>query len=205
MTGPPARPDAPAGAARAGGRWLPVWLVLGVIVVVVLGGFVTAAALPAREAAPVDVGGVVTVHPLPGWEVVRRDRVELPGPFGGSVVAAFAQLSPGGGALDVVVIGGLGLPPARAAAFYVDAVLRTQLERPSVSRLRDVVLANGREAARFAYIGTEPSSGDAIEGIVTVTVGPSGAAAVFDGWASEGQLELLVDDLDAMIGDAEVT
>jgi hypothetical protein len=204
VTAAPARPDAPAGAARPTRRWLPVWLVLGVIVVVVLGGFVTAAALPVREAAALTVGDAVTVHPLRGWSIVRRDRAEVPGPLGGVIEASFAQLSRGNGALDVVVIADLGQPPDRAAAFYVEAVLRNQLERLSVSSLRDVVLASGREAARFAYIGTEPSSGDAIEGTVTVTVGASGVVAFFDGWASEGQLELIAEELEAMIGGAEV-
>jgi hypothetical protein len=200
----PARPDAPAGAKRPGRRWLPAGLVLAVILVAVLGGFVTAAALPVREAAPVTVGGAVTVRPLPGWSVVRRDRAQLPRALGGTVEAEFAQLSRGNGALDVVTIRNLGLPADRAAAFYLDAVLRTQLERPSASDLRAVILASGLEAVTFAYIGTEPSSGDAIEGTVTVTVGSSGVAAFFDGWASEGQLELVDDELEAMINDAEV-
>lgn len=202
----PERPDVLPGAVRSGRRWLPVWLVLGVIAVAVLGGFVAAAALPVREASPVTVGDAVVVRPLPGWALVRREEgVALPGPVGGTVDAAFAQLSRGSGALDVLAIRGLGLPADRAAAFYVDAVLRTQLERPSVSELRSVVLPSGLQAVHFGYIGTEPSSGDAIEGSVTVARGGSGVVAVFDGWASEGQLELIDDELDAMIGEAEVT
>ena len=74
-----------------------------------------------------------------------------------------------------------------------------------MSELRSVVLPSGLQAVTFGYIGTEPSSGDAIEGSVTVALGGSGVVAVFDGWASEGQLELIDDELDAMIGDAEVT
>ena len=204
MNPAPARPDAPAGAVRPARRWVPVWGVLGVIVVTVLGGFVTAAALPAVEAAPVTVGGSVTVRPLPGWSVVQTDRADVPAPSGGTVEVAFAQLSRGNGALDVVAIPDLGLPTDQAAAFYLDAVLRTQLERPSVSALHDLVLASGLAAVRFGYIGTEPSSGDAIEGSVTVTEGRSGVAAFFDGWASEGQLELIEDELETMIGEAEV-
>jgi hypothetical protein len=204
VTTAPARPDAPAGAIRPSRRWLPVWLVLGVVVVAVLGGFVTAAALPAREAAPVTVGGAVTVRPLPGWTTVRRDRADIPLPTGGTVEAECAQLSRGAGALDVVAIRGLGPPADRAAGFYVDAVLRRQLERPSVSGLRQLVLPNGLPAVRFAYIGTEPTSGDAIEGEVTVAVGASGVVAVFDGWTPEGQFELVADELGSMIGAAEV-
>lgn len=204
MSAAPARPDAPAGAFRPGRRWLPAGLVLAVILVAVLGGFVTAVALPVREAVPVTVGGAVTVRPLPGWSVVRRDETRLPGPGTGTVEAEFAQLSRGNGALDVVTIGNVGEPAEGAAAFYVEAVLRTQLERPSVSDLRAVVLARGLQAVTFAYIGTEPSSGDAIEGTVTVTIGSSGVAVFFDGWASEGQLELIDDELASMINDAEI-
>lgn len=202
----PTRPDAPPGAARPGRRWLPVWLVLGVIAVAVLGGFVASASLPVREASPVTVGGAVVVRPLPGWALIRKEEgVALAAPAGGAVEAAFAQLSRGNGALDVLAIRGLGLPADRAAAFYVDAVLRSQLERPSVSELRPAVLRTGLQAVRFAYIGTEPTSGDAIEGTVTVALGASGVVAVLDGWASEGQLELIDDELDAMIDDADVT
>ncbi|HET9671444.1 MAG TPA: hypothetical protein VFQ40_01175 [Actinomycetota bacterium] len=206
MSVAPARPDEPAGAVRPARRWLPVWVVLGVIAVSVLGGFVTAAALPAGEARPITVGGAITVRPLPGWAVVRREDVaSIPTASGGTVEASFAQLSRGSGALDVVAIAGLGVPPDRAAAFYVEAVLRAQLERPSVSALRPGVLPRGLPAVRFAYIGIEPTSGDAIEGNVTVTVGRSGVVAVFDGWGSEGQLELIAEELETMVGDAQVT
>lgn len=187
-------------------RWLPVWLVLGTIGVAVLGGFVTAAALPADAVRPITIGGAITVTPLSGWTVVRHEEeAALPRPDGGPADAAFAQLSRGAGALDVVAIRELGLPPDHAAAFYAEVVLRTQLERASVSGLRSVVLRSGIPAVRFGYIGIEPTSGDPIEGSVTVAVGTSGVVAVFDGWGSEGQLELIAEELEAMIGGAEVT
>jgi hypothetical protein len=198
----PARPDASGGAVRPGRRWLPVWLVVGVIVVAVLGGFVTAAALPVREASPITVGGAITVRPLQGWTVVRRDRAELTAPDGTTVQADFAQLSRGNGALDVLAFRGLAVTADRAAVFYVDVVLRSQLERPTVSGLSPIVLPSGLQAVRFGYIGTQPSSGDAIEGSVTVAIGGSGVVAVFDGWASEGQLELIAEELETMIGGA---
>lgn len=200
----PARPDAPAGAVGPGRRWLPVWVVIGVIVATVLGGFVTAAALPAPELRAITIGGHVTVQPLAGWALVRRDHAVLPGPAGGSVDAEFAQLSRGSGALDVVAIDGFEGDADAAAAFYAEEVLASQLERPTVSVLRHVVLRNGLVAARFGYIGTEPEGGGAIEGSVTVAVGASGTVAVFDGWGSEGQLELVAEELQRMVDTAEV-
>jgi hypothetical protein len=200
---PPARPDAPAEAVRQGHRWLPVWVVSGVIAVMVLGGFVTAAALPVPDVLAVSVGAL-TVHPPPGWAVVRQERVTLPSPAGGTVEGAFAQISRGGGALDLLAIDGLGGDADAGARFYAAIVLRRQLERLTVSGLSHVVVRSGLSAARFGYIGTEPEAGAAIEGSVTVVVGPSGTLAVFDGWGFEGQLELIAEELGRMIDTAEV-
>jgi hypothetical protein len=199
----PARPDARAGATQPGRRWLPVWVVLGVLLVTVLGGFVTAAALPAPEVPDVSLGPL-TVHPPPGWAVVRRDRVTLTLPDGTPAVAAFAQLSRGSGALDLLAFDGFGGDAEEGAGLYVDEILGRQLERLRVSSLAHVVLHSGLPAARFAYIGTEPVSGAAIEGAVTVVVGASGAVAVFDGWGAEGQLELIAEELERTIETAEV-
>ncbi|HZB00614.1 MAG TPA: hypothetical protein VE800_00715 [Actinomycetota bacterium] len=199
----PVRPDAATGAVRPVRRWLPVWVVAGVIVVTVLGGFVTAAALPVPDVPAVSVSAL-TVHPPPGWAIVRRDRVALTSPAGTTVEATFVQLSRGGGALDLLAIDGLGGEAEDAAHFYVDEVLSRQLERLRVSALGHVVLGRGVPAARFAYIGTEPEGGAAIEGAVTAVVGPSGAVAVFDGWGFEGQLELIAEELERMIDGAEV-
>jgi hypothetical protein len=200
---PPARPDAPARVPRPGRRWLPVWGVSGVILVTVLGGFVTSAALPAPDVPAVSVGDL-TVHPPAGWALVRQERVILPSPGGTGVEGAFAQLSRGSGALDVLAIDGLDGDADDGARFYAEEVLRRQLDRLTVSGLSHVVLRSGLPAARFGYIGTEPEAGAAIEGSVTVAVGSSGTVAVFDGWAFEGQLELIAEELGRMIDTAEV-
>jgi hypothetical protein len=201
---PPARPDAPAGAARPARRWVPVWIVCAVILVTVLGGFVTAAALPAPAVRAVSVDDRVTVAPAAGWAVVGQDQVSLPDPSGGTLTGSFAQLSRGSGALDLLAVRGLDADADGAAVYYVEEVLRSQLERLTVSRLDHVVLRSGLPAARFGYIGTEPEGGAAIEGSVTVVVGPSGTIAVFDGWSFEGQLELIAEDLARMVDSAEV-
>jgi hypothetical protein len=74
----------------------------------------------------------------------------------------------------------------------------------SISGVRPVLLASGLRGVQFGYIGSEPSSGAAIEGTVIAVVAPSGDGAVFDGWAFQGQLELIAEELTAMIGRAEV-
>lgn len=204
--GPPARPDAPAGAVRPGRRWLPTGLVSLALAFTVLGGFVIAETLPVPEVRPLTLGGVLTVRPLPAWEVARHEDVTLPSPSGGTIRGTFAQLTRGSGALDLLALPGLGGDPDELAARYVDEVLSFQLERLSVSdSLEPVTLRSGLDGVRFGYIGTEPESGGAIEGSVTAVVTATSNAVVFDGWASEGQLELIEEEISAMTDAAEVS
>jgi hypothetical protein len=201
----PARPDAPSGASRPARRWLPTVVVAVVMSVTVLGGFVVAGTLPAPDVAPIALGGVLRIRPLPGWEVVRRESVTIPAPSGAVISGQFAQLTRGSGALDLVALPGVGGTALELADVYVAGVLTRQLERLSVSRLVErVTLRNGLEAVRFGYIGSEPQTGAAIEGSVSVVVAPSGNGAVFDGWAFQGQLQLISGELVAMIESADV-
>ena len=199
----PARPDASARASTIRRRWLPTLLVAATIVVTVLGGFVIAEALPPPEVRPLTLADVLTIRPLPGWEVVRREDASIP-TAAGDVSGEFAQLTRGSGALDLLALPGVGADPSAIAELYADGVLGHQLERLSVSQARSVVLRSGLRGVRFGYIGSEPSSGAAIEGSVTAVVAPSGDAVVFDGWAFQGQLELIAEELAAMIDRAEV-
>lgn len=202
----PVRPDASVGADRPARRWLPAALVALVMSVTVLGGFVVAEALPHPEVQPVALGtGVLTVRPLPGWEVVHRERVTVPSSTGGAVAGDFVQLTRGSGALDLLALPGIGGGALELADRYVDEVLTRQLERLSVSdRVERFILRNGLEAVRFGYIGSEPRSGSSVEGSVTVVVSPAGNGVVFDGWAFQGQFELIAEELAAMIDGAEV-
>lgn len=201
----PVRPDAPGGVGRRGRRWLPAGLVALVISVTVLGGFVVAETLPQPEVRPVAVGGVLTIRPLSGWELVRRQQATVPLPSGGALSTEFAQLTRGGGALDLLAIPGFGGTALELSDLYVGEVLTSQLERLSVSdRVERILLPSGLEAVRFGYIGSESRSGAAVEGSVTVVVAASGNGAVFDGWAFQGQLELISEELVAMIDGAEV-
>ena len=202
---PPARPDAPAGATQPARRWFPTVIVALVISVTVLGGFVVAETLPAPNVPTIALGGVITLRPLPGWEVVRREQATIPSPSRAVVSGAFAQLTRGSGALDLLALPGVGGTALELADLYATGVLARQLERLSISGLvQRITLRNGLEAVRFGYIGSQPQTGAAIEGSVTAVVAPSGDGAVFDGWAFQGQLQLISGELVAMIEGAEV-
>jgi hypothetical protein len=201
----PTRPDASAGTGRPSRRWLPTGLVALVMSVTVLGGFVVAGTLPEPDVRSVGLGGVVTIHPLPGWEVVHHEQVSLPSSSGGILSGEFTQLTRGNGALDLLALPEVGGGALELADLYAAEVLSHQLERLSVSdRIEQILLRNGLEAARFGYIGSEPQSGSPVEGSVTVAVSPAGNGVIFDGWAFQGQLELVVEELTAMIDGAEV-
>jgi hypothetical protein len=201
----PARPDVLAGASRGARRWLPTVVVAAAMSVTVLGGFVVAEALPAPEVRPIALKGVLTIRPLAGWDVVRREAATIPTPSGGVISGEFAQLTRGSGALDLVALPRVGGTALELADMYAAGVLTRQLERLSVSgRVERLILRNGLEAVRFGYIGSEPQTGAAIEGSVTAVVAPSGDGAVFDGWAFQGQLQLISGELVAMIESAEV-
>jgi hypothetical protein len=200
----PTRPDA-SGTGRPARRWLPTGLVGLVMSVTVLGGFVVARTLPVPDVQAVALGGVFTIHPLPGWEVAHREEVFLRSASGGILSGEFTQLTRGNGALDL-----LALPEMSGGAFaladlYAGEVLSHQLERLSVTnRIDQILLRNGLEAVRFGYIGSEPRSGSPVEGFVIAAVSPAGNGVIFDGWAFQGQLELIVEELTAMIDGAEV-
>jgi hypothetical protein len=201
----PDRPDAP-GAVRPVRRWFPSVVVSLVMAVTVLGGFVVAETLPTPDVGPVTLGGVLSISPLPGWEVVDRQEATVPSLSGDVISGEFAQLTRGSGALDLLAFPGVDGPPLELADLYAAEVLASQLERLSVSDLVErITLRNGLEAVRYGYIGSQPQTGAPIEGSVTVAVTSSGNGAVFDGWAFQGQLELIAEELVAMIENAEVT
>jgi hypothetical protein len=171
----------------------------------VLGGFVVAETLPTPEVRSVELGGVLSILPLPGWEVVRREQVRMASSSGGVLSGEFAQLTRGSGALDLLALPRVGGEALELADLYAGEVLAGQLERLAVSdQLEGIVFPGGLEAVRFGYIGSEPDTGAAVEGSVTVVVAPSGNGAVFDGWAFQGQLALIGEELVAMVERAKV-
>lgn len=195
ITAPPTRPDlAPGGGRPSRGGWATL-VVLGVIVSIVLGGYVTAAALSEPSGSAVDVAGIVRVRPLSGWEVAGR---------GSLAGRPFVHLTRGSGNLVVVAFGGLREDVLSVARGYVD-LLSGGLSQLSVSQPRRVRLGSGSAGVRFGYVGVVAEAGTSIEGEVTVTVTPAGDGVVFDGWAPAGVLSFVRSDIGSMIEGAEVS
>ncbi len=193
-TTPPTRPDRPAGSRRPSRGGLATLAVLGVIVTVVLGGYVTADALSEPSGSAVDVAGVVRVRPLSGWALAGRGEMA-----GGQ----FVHLTRGSGNLVVAAFGGPREDAGSLARGYAD-LLSGQLSRLSVSRPQAVRLASGAEGVRFGYVGVVAGTGTSIEGEVVVIVAASGDGVVFDAWAPAGALSFVRSDIETMIDLAEV-
>jgi hypothetical protein len=167
------------------------------IVVVVLGGYVVAAALSEPVGPPVGIPGVVGVRPLSGW-VVADTTVSFEG-------APSFQLTRGNGNLIVSVREPYRGDPETLADAY-RAFLSDRLSQLSVSSgLEPVRLRSGQTGIRFAYIGVAADSGTSVEGEVTVLVTPSGHGIVFNGWAPAGLLSFVRSDVRTMVAEAEVT
>jgi hypothetical protein len=173
-------------------RVLPSVLVVAVLVVVVLGGYVTAGALSSPAGAPVDVAGLVRVRPLSGWEVARRFG-DPPG----------VRLTRGSATLDVAALSFRGSTEDLLGE-YVAAFLEGQADQLSVSRVQAIALDSGLPGAQVAYVGTFPGVQSPIEGRVTAVVSTSGVGVIFDGWAPSGLLRFALDDVDVMTEGAEV-
>ncbi len=191
----PPRPDLrPGSSMTTRGGWATL-VVVGMILAVVLGGYVVAAALSQPVGATVDVAEVVRIHPLSGWAVARRGTI---------AGAPFAQITRGSGNLEIAALARRGGDAERLATDYARIVLSPRLSQLSTSTEIDVTLRSGLSGVRFAYVGVESATGASIEGEVTAVVAPSGNGVVFDGWGPAGSLSFIRSDIDAMIADAEV-
>jgi hypothetical protein len=192
----PPRPDVVPADSDGRRRWFPTVVVFLVMAGTVLGGFVVASALSTPAGPPVDVGGIVRVQPLSGWEAANATKA------GG---LPFTRLTRGGGALDVVTIPSFGDDDASLADRYANEVLAQQLSGLSFSeRLRSVLVAGGQAAERFDYVGVT-DTGASVEGEVTVLVTPTGDGVAFDGWAPEGLLTFVEGDVHTMEDEAVLT
>jgi hypothetical protein len=191
ITATPARPDEPPWVGRPHARWWPTSMVAVAILVTTLGGWVAAAALVTPAGPPVGLTGVVSVQPLSGWQDAGRHEV---------AGAPFVRLTRGGGNLDVVAVVPFSGTNQQLGDAYVDRVLRSQLDRLSVSRrTTSVVLAGGSRALRFTYVGVVSGTSQSIDGEVTVAVGSRGNGVVFDAWAPEGLLSFVEGDQHTMV------
>lgn len=173
-------------------RILPVVAVVAVLAAVVFGGYVTAGALSEATGPPVDVGGVVRIHPLSGWELAGR--------FGDP---PSVRLTRGSASLDVAAVSfsGTGEDLLRE---YVAQVLEPDAEQLSVGRPEPVTLASGVRGATISYVGTFGDVQTPIEGEVTAVVSGSGVGVVFDGWTPFGLLQHALGDLRTMTESAEI-
>jgi hypothetical protein len=185
----PSRPDtAPYAGPPSRGSGATV-AVLAVILVVVLGGYVAAAALSEPEGPPVGIAGVVTIRPLSGWVVASTPN-------------GVPAMTRGSGNLDTTVFSSGSADVRQLADRYIE-VLSGELSQLSVSRQLSVVrLPSGLGGARFGYIGVVAGTGTSIEGEVTV-ISTSGHGVVFDGWAPAGLLSFVRSDIDTMIDQAK--
>ena len=188
----PSRPDtAPGARPPSRGSWATL-AVLGVILLVVLGGYLTAAVLSEPAGQPVRIAGVVSIRPLSGWVVADT-------PIGVPTV----NVTRGSGNLDTTVFFSGSADPGTLADHYIE-VLSGELSQLSVSRQFSAVrLSSGLRGIRFGYIGVVAGTGTSIEGEVTVVIA-SEHGVVFDGWAPAGLLSFVRSDIDTMIDRAEV-
>ena len=183
-------PELPAPPLRVR-RLLPAMAVLGVVLTVLFGGYVIAAALSEPAGPPVDVGGVVKVAPLSGWAVAGK-------PF----VTPSVRLSRGGGTLDVAAFEFDG-DPASLLHQYLEQV-KPHAGQLSVGAVEPVRLRSGVSGAQVHYVGAVGGVQTSSEGEVTAVVLPSGVGIVFDGWAPEGLLRFVLGDITTMIDRAEI-
>lgn len=190
MIGSEASPALPAPPQTR--PWLPVATVAAVILGVVAGGYLIAAALGEPEGGSVAVGTSVRVTPLPGWELAAR----FADPEG-------IRLTRGSGNLDVATIP-FGGDDAELLRTYAESVLAPDAEQFRVSDVVPVTLASGLHGSRITYVGLFGDVQSPIEGELTAVVSPSGTGVVFDGWAPAGQLQFASRDIDTMIDTTKI-
>ena len=179
-------------APRRERRVVPVLGVVAVVCSVVFGGYVVAAALSEPAGPPVQVGGVLRIAPLSGWELAQR----FSDPAG-------VRLTRGSGNVDAFA-GPFDGSSSDLLRTYVNGVLEPDASHLSVSSVEPVTLASGLRGSRISYVGTFGDVQAPIEGQVSAFVSPSGVGAVFDGWAPTGLLRYVLDDVETMVTRAEI-
>jgi hypothetical protein len=172
---------------------VPVIVLMGVILLVVFGGYVVAAAIGVTPRGPTAgsrpmVVGQVRFEPQAGWTLVQ----ELPGENPAVVV--------GKGIGSLLVISYPSTDAATALDRYVDEVLTPESLDVRISEaIQQVGLPWGGIALRRFYVGTFRENPTTLEGEITAFVLPSGEAVVFDGWAHRGSYQRFAADVQSMI------
>lgn len=138
--------------------------------------------------------GSVSIRPLQGWE-----QGELPT---GSEGARFTN---GTGFLDAFAFSGAGTLE-ELLNHYIDIKLTPGASSLQTSPVADpLVVGPGINAVRASYIGVFNGVQAPIEGELTAVITPDGSGLVFDGWAQEGSLGFVLEDIRAMIQRLEVS
>jgi hypothetical protein len=177
--GNPASPSEPRGC-------LPTFLVAILMFAIAFSGAIAFAAVEDDPLPVVHVDGPVSIQPLRGWEFVSRSE-------DGSAIF----LSQGSGSLTVEVLTAAGTPDEVLAATFAGWAIDPETQLTAGAR-EAVETAPGVTGVRAPYSGVFPEIEYPVEGELTVVTG-GGVLVVFDAWAGEGELRLVVDEIRQMI------
>ena len=168
-------------------KWLPVFAVVGVILVVVLGGLVAAASV-IEPVTAVQVAPGVSITPAEGWGVAGtgQDPPQV-------------RLTRGSATLDAFVVDAAGSIPTDLLDRYVQEILDPDSSQLEVGEPREVELPSGRTVLAVGYVGVFDGVGSPIEGEVFALPTSDGRAVVFAGWAPQGGLAPAYDEILSMV------
>jgi hypothetical protein len=173
--------------------------VLAAMLGILVSGTVAAVAVGIPGALPdgqpptgaIEVADGIAITPAPGWQVVSRDEGRL-------------RLGHGSSFMDVLPAPGEDDPRATLDS-YVDEVLRQDSTQLSVGEPEPAEgVPAGFRGFRVGYLGRFVDVVAPLEGEVIALVTDDGRGLVLDVWTGQGELRLLRDDLDFMLGSLEV-
>jgi hypothetical protein len=186
-------------------KWIPTLSVFVLVVVVSLGGFIVGGEAgqavtepgPEPNVAAIEVVPGVFVPPVSGWEFVGPLEGEI---AGGRITRGSATLDVFEGSLE-----GSGVTTNEDLFFlYIFDILQPQASQLRYTEQLETVTVGAHTAARGYYVGTFSGVSSPVEGEVTAVTLPSGVGVIFDGWASEGQLGVVIEEIRTMIELTEI-
>ncbi len=165
---------------------LPTFIVAVLMFAIAFSGAVAFAAVENDPLPRVEVSAPVTIQPLRGWEFVSRSE-------DGSAIL----LSQGSASLVIEVLTVAADPAEVLEATFEgwEGDPETQL---STGVREAVETAPGIVGVRASYGGVFPEVEYPVEGELTVVAG-GGKIVVFDAWAGEGELRLVLDEIRQML------
>jgi hypothetical protein len=166
---------------------LPTFVVAVLMFAIAFSGPIAFAAIEDDPLPVVHVDGPVSIQPLRGWQFVSRSE-------DGSAIL----LSQGSGSLTVEVLTVAATPDEVLEATFAGWEEDPETQLTTGGR-EAVETAPGIPGVRAPYSGVFPEVEYPVEGELTVVTG-GGVLVVFDAWAGEGELRLVVDEIRQMIG-----